>query len=174
MRWTDGQATIFGRTSGLPDEAMQSLFEDSRGRIWVFTKGGLAHSDGERFVAVSGVPNQEVHSITGDEAGNLWLSGDRGLTHLVADRVAEHFPWSALGRVSEASVVRSDKGGVWLSFWTDGGVYFKDGRVRASYAAAMASGTVTCPDSSWMGMVRSGPQRKMAVSAGSKTAASGR
>ena len=29
----------------------------------------------------------------------------------------------------------SDKGGVWLSFWTDGGVmYFKDGQVRASYS----------------------------------------
>ena len=131
MRWKNGHATIFGRTSGLPDDATQSLFEDSRGRIWVFTKGGLAHSDGERFVAVSGVPSQEVFSITGDEAGNLWLSGNRGLTHLVADRVVEHFPWAALGR-RRAKVVRSDKGGVWLSFWTDGGVaYFKDGRVRA-------------------------------------------
>ena len=56
---------------------MQSLFEDSRGRIWVFTKGGLAYFDGSRFVAVPGVPSQEVFSITGDEAGNLWLSGNR-------------------------------------------------------------------------------------------------
>ena len=30
---------------------------------------------------------------------------------------------------TRAKVVVSDKGGVWLSFWTDGGViYFKDGQ----------------------------------------------
>src|SRR5262249_44604148 len=34
-------------------------------------------------------------------------------------------------------VVISDRGGVWLAFWQDGGVmYFKDGQVRASYTAA--------------------------------------
>ena len=133
-RWKDGQTTIFRRTSGLPDDSTQSLFEDSRGRIWVFTKGGLAYSDGSRFVAVPGVPSEEVFSITGDEAGNLWLSGNRGLTHLRSARMVEHFPWSTVRRTQQAKVVLSDKGGVWLSFWNDGGVeYFKDGQLRASY-----------------------------------------
>jgi signal transduction histidine kinase/ligand-binding sensor domain-containing protein len=136
-RWKDGQTTIFRRPSGLPDDSVQSLFEDSQGRIWVFTKGGLAYSDGSRFVAVPGVPSQDVFSITGDEAGNLWLSGNRGLTHLLAARMVEHFPWSTLRRTQHAKVVVSDKGGVWLSFWNDGGVeYFKDGQLRASYGAA--------------------------------------
>ena len=133
-RWKDGQTTIFRRTSGLPDDSTQSLFEDSRRRIWVFTKGGLAYSDGSRFVAVPGVPSEEVFSITGDEAGNLWLSGNRGLTHLRSARIVEHFPWSTVRRTQQAKVVLSDKGGVWLSFWNDGGVeYFKDGQLRASY-----------------------------------------
>ena len=135
-RWKDGQTTIFRTTSGLPDDSTQSLFEDSRGRIWVFTKGGLAYSDGSRFVAVPGVPSEEVFSITGDEAGNLWLSGNRGLTHLRSARMVEHFPWSTLRRRQQAKVVLSDKGGVWLSFWNDGGVtYFKDGQLRVSYGA---------------------------------------
>ena len=135
-RWKDGQTTIFRRQNGLPDDSMQSLFEDTRGRVWVFTKGGLAYSDGSRFVAVPGVPSQEVFSMTGDEAGNLWLSGNRGLTHLLSARVVEHFPWSTLKRTQQAKVVLSDKGGVWLSFWNDGGVvYFKDGQLRASYGA---------------------------------------
>ena len=83
-----------------------------------------------------GVPSQEVFSITGDEAGNLWLSGNGGLTHLLAGRVVEHIPWSTLGH-TRAKVVVSDKGGVWLSFWTDGGVmYFRDGQVRASYSVS--------------------------------------
>ena len=51
--------------------------------------------------------------------------------------------WSSIspGRTwdvsQQAKVILSDQGGVWLSFWTDGGVvYFKDGKVRASYTAA--------------------------------------
>jgi signal transduction histidine kinase/ligand-binding sensor domain-containing protein len=145
-RWKDGQTAIFRRPSGLPDDSTQSLFEDSQGRIWVFTKGGLAYSDGNRFVAVPGVPSEEVFSITGDEAGNLWLSGNRGLTHLRSARIVEHFPWSTLRRTQQAKVVLSDKGGVWLSFWNDGGVeYFKDGQLRASYGVADGLGKGVVP-----------------------------
>ena len=136
-RWKNGQITIFRKASGLPDDATQSLFQDDRGRIWVFTDHGLAYFKDGRFVAVNGVPSEEVYSITGDKAGNLWLSGNKGLSHLLDGRLVEHFPWSALGRRQQAKVILSDQGGVWLSFWHDGGVlYFKDGQVRASYTAA--------------------------------------
>src|SRR5271166_6533371 len=136
-RWQNGQITTFRKENGLPDDAAQSLFQDDRGRVWVFTEHGLAYFKDGRFVAVNGVPSEEVYSITGDKAGNLWLSGNRGLSHLRDGRLVEHFPWSALGRQEQAKVVLSDQGGVWLSFWTHGGVlYFKDGQVRASYTAA--------------------------------------
>jgi signal transduction histidine kinase/sugar lactone lactonase YvrE len=140
-RLKNGQITIFRKESGLPDDSVQSMYQDDRGRIWAFTDHGLAYFNKGRFVAVSGVPSQEVYSITGDEAGNLWLSGHRGLSHLREGRLVEHFPWSALGRRQQAKVILSDQGGVWLSFWTDGGVlYFKDGQVRASYTAANGLG----------------------------------
>ena len=135
-RWKNGQTTIFRKASGLPDDVVKSLYQDDRGRIWVFTGHGLAYFEDGRFVAVNGVPSEEVNSITGDQAGNLWLSGNKGLSRLLDGRLVEHFPWSALGRRQQAKVV-SDQGGVWLAFWQDGGVlYFKDGQVRASYAAA--------------------------------------
>jgi signal transduction histidine kinase/ligand-binding sensor domain-containing protein len=136
-RWQKGQITIFRKTSGLPDDVAQSLFQDDRGRVWVFTDHGLAYFNDGRFVAVNGVASKELYSITGDKAGNLWLSGNRGLLHLLEGRLVEHFPWSDLGRRQQAKVILSDQGGVWLSFWNDGGVlYFKDGKVRASYTAA--------------------------------------
>lgn len=134
IRWKDGQVATLTKADGLPDDMVQSLYCDHRGRIWVFTARGLAYFTDGRFVAVSGVPSTEVYSITGDEADNLWLSGNHGLTHLLKGRLVEHFPWSALGRHQQAKVAVSDKGGVWLSFWTDGGVmFFKDGQVRANY-----------------------------------------
>jgi signal transduction histidine kinase/ligand-binding sensor domain-containing protein len=137
----DGRTTIFRKSSGLPDDGTQSLFEDYRGRIWVFTNHGLAYFESGRFVAVNGVPSSEVYSITGDKEGNLWLSGNKGLSHLLEGHLVEHFPWSALGRQQQAKVIVSDQGGLWLSFWQDGGVlYFKDGQVRASYTVAEGLG----------------------------------
>ena len=145
-RWQNGRFSIFRKTSGLPDDVAQSLFQDDRGRVWVSTDHGLAYFKDGKFVAVNGVPRQEVYSITGDKAGNLWLSRNRGLSHMLNGHLVEQFPWSALGRRQQAKVVVSDQGGVWLSFWTDGGVlYFKDGQVRASYTAADGLGAGHVP-----------------------------
>jgi signal transduction histidine kinase/ligand-binding sensor domain-containing protein len=135
-RWNNGQFTIYGKASGLPDDVLRSLYEDDRGRIWVSSPRGLSYLMDGRFVTAAAIPSPEVGSITGDKAGNLWVSGNQGLSHLLDGRLVEHFPWSILGRQQQASVVLFDpeQGGLWLSFWQDGGVeYFKDGQVRASY-----------------------------------------
>ncbi|MBV8552793.1 MAG: hypothetical protein JOY54_15975 [Acidobacteriaceae bacterium] len=140
-RWKNGQTRIFRKATGLPDDFVQSLFQDSRGRIWVSTARGLAYFNERRFVGIPAVPGGEVHSMAGDNAGNLWLSEGNDLLHFVDGRLVEHFPWSELGRHEQASVVLCDHGGVWLSFWTDGGVsYFRDRRLRASYTAANGLG----------------------------------
>ena len=73
-------------------------FRIDRGRIWVFTRHGLAYFKDGRFVAVNAVPGGEVHFITGDKAGNLWLSENQSLLHLLDGRLVEQIPWSELGR----------------------------------------------------------------------------
>jgi signal transduction histidine kinase len=124
------------------------MFQDHSGRIWVFTPRGLAYFDGSRFARVSAqIPSDEVYSITGDDAGNLWLSGNKGLSHLAGTRLVETFPWSALRRTQQAKVIVAARGGVWLSFWKDGGVeYFRDGRLEASYSVADGLGLGHVPD----------------------------
>jgi signal transduction histidine kinase/ligand-binding sensor domain-containing protein len=140
-RWLNGQTRIFRKSDGLPDDFVQSMYQDHAGRIWMFTGHGLARFNNGRFVSIDGVPSTEVYSMTGDNAGNLWLSGNRGLSHMRDGRLVEHFPWSALGRRQQAKVIVSEGGGLWLAFWTDGGVdYFKNGQVRTSYSAANGLG----------------------------------
>ena len=145
-RWKDGQTTIFRTASGLPGDFVQSLFQDDRGRVWAFTRHGLAYFRDHRFVVVNGIPSAEVFSIAGDKAGSLWLSGDRGLSHLLDGHLVAHFPWSALRRHQQANSLVTEQGGLWLAFWTDGGIeYFKDGRVRVSYTAADGLGKGPVP-----------------------------
>ena len=137
-RWKNGQITTFRKASGLPDDEPQSLFQDDGGRVWVFTAHGLAYFQNGRFVAIDAVRGGQVHFIAGDKAGNLWLSEAQSLLHLLKGRLVEQIPWSELERHESAEVLLSsgEQGGVWLGFWTGGGVsYVKDGQVRASYSA---------------------------------------
>jgi PAS domain S-box-containing protein len=136
-RWKDRKATIFREAEGLAAFDAQSLYADPMGRVWVSTAGGLARFSESRFVAVDGLPSKDVSSISGDEAGNLWLSGNNGLARFHDGRFIDNIAWSAFGRRQQAKVVISDRGGVWLAFWQDGGVlYVKDGKVLVSYSAA--------------------------------------
>ena len=137
-RWKNGRATVFGTDSGLPHGRTQSLLQDHRGRIWVFTDGGLAYlTNDDRFVGGPGVPSKEVSSMKEDSAGGLWFSTPKSLLHLREGRLVESFDWPVMGRHRQASAVVPDQGGVWLAFWSGGGVlYFGDGKVRESYTPA--------------------------------------
>jgi signal transduction histidine kinase/ligand-binding sensor domain-containing protein len=160
-RWKDGQVTIyrkrgefregerekwrsFGRVrqitgSGLPDNVIESLFEDDRGRVWVSTRRGVAYLENGRFVSLAAVPGG-VHSISGDAEGNLWISQDQSLFHLFRGSLIDQIPWATIGgKTGAVPMLLSDplRGGLWLGFWGEGGVaYFKDGKVQARYAIA--------------------------------------
>ncbi len=147
--WENGKpAAIYRRANGLPDDSVQSLFQDHSGVLWAFTDSGLSCLKNGRFVAVPGVIDGEANSMTGDDSGNLWISGQEGLWHLRDGKLLARIPWSAFGRSKNASVLLTDpwRGGLWLGFWEDGGVYyFKDDRVRAAYTQAqgLSAGGVT-------------------------------
>jgi signal transduction histidine kinase/ligand-binding sensor domain-containing protein len=161
-RWKDGQITIYRKRSGLlrrpsqqgfarelsddglPDNSSESLFQDERGRIWVSTLHGMAYFEDGRFIPVSSVPSRNVHSIAEEGAGNLWINDqDQGLIHLVGENVVERIPWAKLGHKDIVVALAADplQGGLWLGFAQGGVAYFKDGQVRASYAAADGLGS---------------------------------
>jgi len=148
-RWNDGQITIYHERGGLPDDdGSGSLFQDDRGRIWVSPRRGVAYFENGRFIPVSTVPGGYVHSIAGDRAGNLWICyQDHGIFRLLGGTVVERIPWASVGRKDYASALIPDpvRGGLWLGFYEGGIAYFKDGQVRASYAAAdgLGEGRVT-------------------------------
>jgi len=157
-RWNKGQITIYRKRSGglltgpaprpgvrevhdegLPRNAVQSLLEDSRGRIWVATLSGLAYFEDGQFHSAGSLPGAEVHSFAEDGAGDLWMTDQyRGLLHLRDGKLVELIPWEKLGHPDYAGPLVFDRaqGGLWLGFVRAGVAYFQDGRIRASYTAS--------------------------------------
>src|SRR5580704_5016738 len=123
--------------NGLPDEGVGSLFQGSRGRIWVSTPRGVGYLETNRFVPTA-VPGGLVGSITGDASGNLWIANrELGLLRLSQDRVFPPIPWATFGRKDPAVFLATDPlhGGLWLGFSRGGIVWFRDGQVLSSYSA---------------------------------------
>ena len=152
-RLNQGQVTVYRQhhargnareitSSGVPDEGVGSLFQDSRGRIWVSTLTGTGHLENDRFIPIA-APVGSVASVTEDTSGNLWIaSHDLGLFRLSQRNELQQIPWAALGRMDPAVVLAPDPlhGGLWLGFSEGGVVYFRDGRVLSSYSAAEGLG----------------------------------
>ncbi|HET9646269.1 MAG TPA: two-component regulator propeller domain-containing protein [Burkholderiaceae bacterium] len=149
-RWKESRLIVYKERDGLPDPRVRSQYQDVDGRLWVSTARGLAYFANDRFVAVDGGPSNEIYSMTGDAAGNLWLSGNKGLARLHRGRFIENIPWAALGGREHAQVILADRGGVWLALRAgyaativvkpDGVLYFKDGKVEATFTPAQGLG----------------------------------
>jgi hypothetical protein len=140
---------------------VESLFQDDRGRIWVSTPRGVAYFENGRFIPVSGVPGGVVHSIAGDSAGNLWISHRIRVFFICLGGVwSNGFPgpgWD--GRTwPDCSAPRSCAGRPVAWIFQGGVAYFKDGQVRASYAAPMGWARAVSTAFNSIGTVRSGPQ----------------
>src|SRR5262249_44596021 len=151
-RLSNGQVTVYRQRSpraragvreiapsGLPDH-VQSLFQDSRGRIWVATATGIGYLESDRFIskaAPGGKVFTNVHALTEDGAGNLWIANQElGLFRLSPRNELQQIPWATFRREDAARPLEPDplQGGLWLGFFKGGIAWFRDGQVRASYS----------------------------------------
>src|SRR5208337_4375791 len=136
-RWKQGRITVYRKRThpGLPDDAVQSLFEDERGRIWVSGYLGLAVLEGGEFTPVPSVPPGTTHAIAGDKHGGLWLSmwvtsNDYGLMHLADGKITEQVSWQKIGGGPGSGLVPDQDGGVWTGLISGGIAYWRAGQVR--------------------------------------------
>jgi signal transduction histidine kinase/ligand-binding sensor domain-containing protein len=139
QRWTNGQILTYGkRDKKLSGRAPHSLFQDSRGRIWVGTLDGFGYLENGRIVLVPGITGV-VRGIAEDSAGNLWIATlNSGLFRLSERSEVQQTPWTDLGRKDFPTALALDpsRGGLWIGFYERGIAYFRDGQVQASYGTA--------------------------------------
>jgi len=78
--YAQGNVRLMTTDDGLPDDRVHSVFEDSRGRIWIGTESGVAQwSDKEqRAFQDSVLPTMAIYVIMEDSLGNVWFGTDHG------------------------------------------------------------------------------------------------
>jgi ligand-binding sensor domain-containing protein len=70
---------------GLPFIGVNTIYQDSKGNLWVGGYGGLSKFNGKSFSNYSpknGLANHRVFSITEDTAGHIWVGTLTGLSKL--------------------------------------------------------------------------------------------
>lgn len=68
---------------GLAQMQAWKLMQDSRGYIWIGTKGGLSRFDGEKFTNYNendGLINNFIDQVVEDFSGNIWVATQKGLS----------------------------------------------------------------------------------------------
>jgi ligand-binding sensor domain-containing protein len=126
--------TVWGRSDGLIDDRVTSLYEDRDGTLWVGTTVGISHYDGatwRSFGPADGLPARDAEEFLRDRSGVLWVDTQDGLY------------WSADGSrftpadgvlVTSRRIFEDREGNLW--FATAGGVYRLDGVTLTRFTRA--------------------------------------
>jgi len=129
--------------AGLPEHGLESLFEDSSGRIWISTPAGIGYLDSGQFISTA-VPSTMVHGIAEDRTGDRWIADQNlGLFRWSPSHEVQRTLWPAFGSNAHATALATDPadGGLWLGFSKGGIAYFRGGRVLASFSAGDGLGS---------------------------------
>ncbi len=79
--------TVWGTSSGLPQNSVQAVVQTRDGYLWFGTQEGLVRFDGSRFVVFNerstpGMPGTDVRSLFESPDGTLWIGMTAGLARL--------------------------------------------------------------------------------------------
>ncbi len=79
--------SAFGVNRLLPDYAINTIFEDQTGLIWIGTSQGLFNLDPiseqiNSFSIQDGLPSNVISSIAEDTVGNIWISTNYGISKM--------------------------------------------------------------------------------------------
>src|SRR5262249_20504514 len=85
-----GHFTTYTARDGLPSDTITALAEDSEGKLWIGTEGGLVIRDGSRFGALEAGEAFRARAITTlykDRSGTMWVGArGAGVFHFLAGK----------------------------------------------------------------------------------------
>ncbi len=131
-RLRDDAFTVFRKSEGLPSDGPTTVFEDSKGQIWVgFLDGGIAQFS-SRYLPGSAKlaePKGRIFSIRESKSGDLLIASRDGLTRIAGGQHKLFVPPDPHGRRAVYDVLEDSEGTLWLAV-PNGLMTLKDGHFR--------------------------------------------
>jgi ligand-binding sensor domain-containing protein/signal transduction histidine kinase len=151
IRRINGKIDRFTQHEGLTGNAVNKIFEDREGNVWVATSGGLDRFRDVKVVTLS--PEQElplntVWSVASSKDGGLWISGSHTLVRMNHEGMKTYESGHALPAKSLGEIFEDHRGRLWLGagsglIWRDDENRFHEFRLpddcdRTTMVVAMA------------------------------------
>jgi diguanylate cyclase (GGDEF)-like protein len=142
LRFNDYKLTaVFSTESGLSNDFVSSVFEDSRGRLWFGGLGGLSEYKDGKFINYTidqGLAGNYVRSIYESGEGTLWIGTyDEGLSRFKNGRFDNIKMENGLFNNGVFAIEEDNRGNFWIS--SNQGIY----RVSRAELNEFADGKIT-------------------------------
>jgi ligand-binding sensor domain-containing protein/signal transduction histidine kinase len=116
IRYRDGSFRSFSIQEGLTNGFVRAIREDSHGKLWVGTDGGLFLLAGEHLRRMDGsgpIPELAVHAIYEDRRGRLWVGGSKFLL-VNGDQTIEYHLGGEPSQNRVKSITETQDGTMWV------------------------------------------------------------
>jgi ligand-binding sensor domain-containing protein/signal transduction histidine kinase len=161
IRYKDGVFRSFSAKDGLRNDFVRTVYQDSKGLIWIGTDDGLFRFAGERIERIddgNSVPLVAVHAIREDSQGRLWAGGSK-LLCLSGSRAQEYRLQGEGSQNRVKSIAQTRDGTLWVG--TIGGLYRMAAGSDSFRRVKDTSGTVrflreTSDGTLWIGTIGHG------------------
>jgi diguanylate cyclase (GGDEF)-like protein len=126
LLYRDYQLTsVYTTTDGLSNQTINTIYEDSQGRIWLGSFGGLSEFKDGRFINYStrdGLTGNHVRSIYEDSEGTLWIGTyGEGLSRFKNGRFVNYKVENGLFNNDVFAIEEDRRGNFWIS--SNRGIY---------------------------------------------------
>ena len=110
----------YSTRDGLPSNHISTLFQDSRGYIWIGTSDGLCKYTGREFLRYArrdGLPNPLVYGLIEDRnsPGTLWIATGNGLCAYDGSQWSIKFHWPDRTDCTIDALCQDHTGKVWFT-----------------------------------------------------------
>lgn len=164
---------------GLPGNTVRTLYQDSKGFLWIGSLNGLSRYDGNSFITFQpddgkdiSLADNRIYNITEDQYGFLWVGTSSRLYSCYDLQRARFVDYTGVGELSESysKLFLATNGDVWLWHPTNGcrRIVHLPGREMASTVFRKETGSlpdnhVTFVQEDAAGRIWIGTQRGLAL-----------
>ncbi len=127
---------VYTSSTGLPNNGVYGLFQDSKGYIWFCTDAGAVRYDGMNYKTLrveDGMLDGSARAVVEDQAGNYWLLTRGGASYYDGRKITNYTTADGLPSDEIRSGLRDSRGNIWLG--TAAGLARFDGSRFVSYGA---------------------------------------